>query len=501
MPGEGPVQALVGKLSGSGILVSSDVSPIDIEGVDTNALATRIIESLELIKGLRIANKELVAKIKESMKTEKTPDPIEYVPKADFSAYAAEVEANYKISTKETEVSGIGVDGFVTYFKDRLSKVREFISPQRIGMTNMASSMESLKNFSDGREITVIGMVLNKIVTKNGNIMAVLDDETGECKVIFMNGTSQKAKLLFEKARHIVNDEVMAVSGKISGPFIIASELIWPDVPIKQKKSSEEDVAIAFISDPHVGSKLFMEKNFVNFIKWLNGGYGERKDLAGKVKYLVIGGDVVDGIGIYPNQDRDLAVLDIYSQYQIFMNMISAVPDHIQTFIIPGNHDAVQRAEPQPALTPSLLRDFRKDNIHMIPNPSFLTLHGTDVLVYHGTSLDSVIRNIPGTSYAAPDTAMIEVLKRRHLSPIYGGNIIVPSKKDNLVIDKVPDILHMGHVHKNCLQDYHGIGILNSGTWQARTDFQVLQGHIPTPCILTIYETKHNRFSTVNFDR
>ena len=181
----------------------------------------------------------------------------------------------------------------------------------------------------------------------------------------------------------------------------------------------------------HVGSRFFMEKNFSNFIKWTNGNYDERKDIVGKLKYIVVGGDVVDGIGVYPNQDRELTVPDIYAQYKIFFNYISMIPDYIQVFIIPGNHDAVQRAEPQPQLTQELIGDFRSDNVHILPNPSFVTLHGLDVLVYHGTSLDSIIRTIPGMSYANPEKPMIEILKRRHLSPIWGGNIIVPSKNDN----------------------------------------------------------------------
>ena len=44
-----------------------------------------------------------------------------------------------------------------------------------------------------------------------------------------------------------------------------------------------------------------MEKNFSNFMKWTNGSYDERKDIVGKVKYIVVGGDIVDGIGVYPD--------------------------------------------------------------------------------------------------------------------------------------------------------------------------------------------------------
>jgi DNA polymerase II small subunit len=177
------------------------------------------------------------------------------------------------------------------------------------------------------------------------------------------------------------------------------------------------------------------------------------------------------------------------------------IPDYMHVFIIPGNHDAVQRAEPQPQLTSELIGDFKMDNVHILPNPSFLTLHGLDILVYHGTSLDSVIRTIPGMSYAKPEKPMTEILKRRHLSPIWGGNIIVPSRNDNLVIEKIPDILHMGHVHKNGLSNYHGVDIINSGTFQSTTDFQLAQGHIPSPALVPVYETKKGTFVNVDFNK
>jgi DNA polymerase II small subunit len=95
---------------------------------------------------------------------------------------------------------------------------------------------------------------------------------------------------------------------------------------------------------------------------------------------------------------------------------------------------------------------------------------------------------------------MIELLRRRHLSPIYGGNAIVPSKSDELVIKEAPDILHMGHIHKNALTEYHGTIVINSGTWQARTAYQIKQGHMPSPAILPIYETKSMTVSQIDFN-
>ncbi|RLG24755.1 DNA polymerase II small subunit, partial [Methanosarcinales archaeon] len=68
---------------------------------------------------------------------------------------------------------------------------------------------------------------------------------------------------------------------------------------------------------------------------------------------------------------------------------------------------------------------------------------------------------------------MIEMLKRRHLAPMYGGRVsIAPETKDHFVIDRIPHILHCGHVHTVGLERYKGVTVVNAGTWQSQTEFQ-----------------------------
>ena len=505
MADEDSVRELVKVLSQSRVVISGDVKPELLNGVSLDILASRILDEREKTpdSALIIVDAERIRKIIEAMKVEKVPVPIEVSRPADFKPIAAEYDADYKVSNRPIERTEGTATDFVNYFRSRLRRIKSLIENTRHDAFGLIPNLEVLKSFTAGREVVIVGLVKDKITTKKGNVMVVLEDETAEVKVMFMNGTSQASRELFEKAASIINDEVLAIKGKISGPFVIANEMLWPDVPIRQKKEVEQDFAVAFMSDIHIGSKKFMEKNFSNMVHWINGNAEARyKELAGKIKYIVMAGDVVDGIGIYPGQDRDLAILDIYEQYQELFNYIDAIPDYIHVFVLPGNHDAVQLSEPQPQLTKDLLGDFKKDNVHFLSNPAVVTLSGMDTLVYHGKSLDSMIASIPGLSYAQPEKAMIELLKRRHIAPIYGNDVstsFVPSKEDNMVIDKVPDIFHMGHVHKNGISNYHGVEIVNSGTWQSRTDYQIKQGHIPTPCLLPIYEMKRHTFTSVNF--
>jgi DNA polymerase II small subunit len=490
---------LATKLSQARIFLASDAQTAVVDGIDVDLLVSKIIELHKNAQDTVFINAEEISGLVEDIMTEKAPEPIEVVHKAEFKPLAAEFAADFKIRDINPEQTSGNITDFVSYFRDRLEKIRIMLETNRKNVYGFVKNLESMKTFTNGREVAIVGMVTNKIVTKNGNIMVVIEDETAEAKVIFMNGTGMKTKELFEKAGNIANDEVIAIKGKVSSVFVMASEIIWPDIPIKEKKFSDKDNAIAFMSDVHVGSKLFLDKNFSYMLRWLNGSIDKYMDLAGKVKYVVIAGDAADGIGVYPGQDKDLAIQDVYAQYKLLFNLIDAIPDYIHVFVLPGNHDAVQRAEPQPHLGADIISDFKKDNVHVVSNPAYLKLDGFDVLAYHGTSLDSVISAIPNNSYARPEKAMVELLKRRHLSPIYGGNVVVPSKKDNMVIDTIPDILHMGHIHKNGLTEYHGVDVINSGTWQGRTDFQIRQGHIPSPCVLPIFEEKAHRFTSINF--
>ncbi len=486
-------------VSKANLILAADAWMEGIECDEVQLIADAIISSKGQNNTFGIISREELEKAANAVRDkakEKIPEPIEINRTSDFKPIAKEVEARYKIEPYKCDRVEGNVNDFVMYFRDRLDRIKAMFDTNRYPM---AQNIEALKNYTNSRETAICGIVSSKIVTKKGNIMAVIEDETGEAKVIFMNSSDQKGSKLFASASRIINDEVLAVKGKISGPFLIASEILWPDVPIKERKTTEEDIAIAFISDMHVGSKLFMERNFTKMLEWINGNVeSNSRAIAGKIKYIIIGGDIADGIGVYPNQDMDLAIVDIYKQYGLFSKFLESIPEYIHVFILPGNHDAVQRGEPQPEL-PDELIEAKQDNIHMVANPLYVNLHGLDVVSYHGASLDSIISSIPNLSYAKPEEAMVELLKRRHLSPIYGGNMIVPSRNDALVIQKAPDILHMGHIHKNGIAEYHGTLVVNSGTWQSRTEFQIRQGHIPTPCELPVFETKSHHFTTIDF--
>ncbi|MCX9013239.1 MAG: DNA-directed DNA polymerase II small subunit [Candidatus Methanoperedens sp.] len=379
---------------------------------------------------------------------------------------------------------------FVQYFKDRYALLGDMLR-KRIS----SRPIESLKRRNlDSREpLSVIGMVQDKKTTANGHKLLEIEDTTGSLRVLVHK---ERDRELFEASNSVLLDEVIAVTGTLSsdGNIMFANKITWPDLPnsnpsLDGKKPKGKAV---FISDIHVGSNTFLEDAWLRFVDWL----GDVDD----INYLLIAGDVVDGIGIFPNQDKELAITDIYEQYEKAAEYLNAVPGHIRIIISPGNHDAVRQAEPQPRFPERITRMFRSD-ITFVGNPAMVELGGAKVLMYHGRSMDDIIASIPGYSYNEPEKPMIEMLRVRHLSPIYGGRVsIAPEKKDHFVISEVPDILHCGHVHTVGVKSYKGVLAVNSGTWQSQTEFQKRMNLDPTPARATVVDLSNMKYEILAFN-
>ena len=257
------------------------------------------------------------------------------------------------------------------------------------------------------------------------------------------------------------------------------------------------------LSDLHVGSKYFLKQNFQKFLEWINGRSARHRELAGKIKYITIAGDLVDGVGIYPTQEEELETDDIFQQYEQLGELLSEIPEYIEIIAIPGNHDATRTAEPQPAIDPSLLGKLVDlPNFRCLGSPSYVSLHGVEFMLYHGASIHSMVPHILEANYNQPEITIREWLRKRHLHPVYGEKPpLSPEKRDYLVIERVPDVLHVGDVHRNGYLNYRGVIGVNSGTWQGITPFQLKQGHSPTPCILPLLNLQTGKLHILHFEK
>ncbi len=449
-----------------GILLSPDA----VDRIMSESLGSYVMDLLseETVASGYISEKDVLG-ILQKQHTVKTP------------AYEVDF-ANVRIKSS--------VEEFRKYFRNRYEKMKRLItlSVAMRGTTSIRSAKRML-----GGEVKIVGMVSDQANTINGNRRLVVEDLDDSITVILMqkNGLTSEIILL---------DEVVGIVGGLStkggDPVIFAREIIRPDIPATSiTEYSGEPSYVGSISDIHVGSKTFLKDSFRNMISWIKSG----DEAASRLKYLILSGDVVDGIGVYPGQDNDLEILNPYEQYMKLNDYVSEIPRDIHVFIMPGNHDIVRLAEPQPVLPERLRNDF-PGNVTFLPNPFNLKLEGKRILLYHGMSLNDMVELIPGLNFDTIGKAVEEILKRRHLAPRYGGKTpLVPGPEDYHVIEEVPDIFITGHVHSHAMGNYRGVRYVNSSTWQNQTDYQKMMNFSPNPSMLTMFDLNSRNYFAKDF--
>jgi DNA polymerase II small subunit len=444
-----------------------------LKGLDANVLQTvkEIIKSKKLSKNSVI----LVDDIKGLLSPKKEQAPIE-------QSCTVLVDPTPKVTTAE------GVEGYVALFRSRFEKSMRILAqrPDSKRISKIASVKHNSRDMKfvgrsekslhgNAGSTIVAGLLMSRRTKKNGIEISV-DDYTGILTVTAVTADAKK------QATALAMDQMVMLeleNGK-GMPGLTVKSVITPDIPDHLPNKSKSEAYAVLISDLHVGSKYFMEKEFLRFLDWLSSD----DDLVRKIKFLCIGGDIIDGIGIFPNQDKELLEMDAGRQMSHAAQLLAKIPKHIKVLVIPGNHDPGRRALPQPAIPGKVPADhlYGLANCTMLGNPAFVDLNGVKLLMYHGQGLDDVIATIPGLSYSRPAEAMKVLLKARHLAPIYGERTpVAPEQEDLMVISDVPDIFHSGHVHVTDLQSYRGTLVVNSGAWQSQTKYQQTMGITPTP--------------------
>lgn len=392
---------------------------------------------------------------------------------------------------KEINKEEKDVPEFVGYFNNRYDKMKKLLTRRQ--EMRSATTINRLEKRDEGEEATTIGFVKDKYSTSSGKYIVELEDKTGTFKALVEEREGDR----------LVPDEIIGVSGNMGGDIIYANNIIRPDLPIPQgTTSTKEKVKAAYISDLHMGSHDTLHKRLDRFGKWL------QTDEAKDIGYLMIPGDIVEGVGIYPGQEKELEVKDIYKQYQLFEEWFEKVPEDIQVVVSPGNHDITRLAEPQPKLPEKVFSNINDyNNFHRVQNPQMVRLHairskGIKNLMYHGYSFDDhvdKIQELREKAYDEPHHVMIDLLKRRHLAPTYGDNMMSPEMIDQLVIDKEPDVMVSGHFHSHANSTYKGVNVICASTFQAQTDFQKRVGHEPDPGKVTLLDLKTRKTQVKQF--
>ncbi len=424
-------------------------------------------------------------------------------PKENYNDSNVKIMFSYDYKNKKKDVQD-----FVRYFKHRYESLKRILSLRQELQESV--SIARLPRKQEGEFVSVIGMIIDRRQTKNNNVILTLEDPTGSFNVLITKNKEE----LYKSAMDLVLDEVIGISGVIGNKIIFCNNIYLPEVPVNHElKKCPDEVYAVFISDIHFGIKNFLSSDFMKFIMWIRGEHGneQQRDIASKIRYLFVVGDVVEGVGIYPGQEDDLEIKDIYDQYDEATRYFKMIPERIKIIVCGGNHDAMRMSEPQPIFDKSISKGFYEiPNMIMVNNPSFVNIHsstifpGIDVLMYHGASFPYFGDNVPSIRDKGGifrcDLIMKFLLQRRHLAPSHSSTLYVPDETcDPLVIEKIPDIFVSGHIHQITVGSYRNVSLINSSCWVVQSEDNAKRGIVPHPAKIPIVNLKTREVRIMNF--
>lgn len=416
-----------------------------------------------------------------------------------------EIRAIKVLSSPVNSAQKLEVKDFVRHFRNRYSFFKNLLSSR-----TELEGLTSIDKIGNNRKVfSIIGIVTNKNVTKAKNIILEVEDLTGKIKLL-VNQTKEE---VFNKSKEILLDDVIGFKCSGSGDFLYVNDIVYPDSLVREKHRSDRESYALFISDIHVGSTMFLEKNFLKFLDWINGVGCDlnQKEILKKIKYLFIVGDTIDGVGIYPGQEKFLNIKDVTNQYEKLAEYLKKIPSYITIILCPGQHDGVRVAEPQPPIGEDFGQALQEiSNLHLVSNPSVVEIEGKNgrsgikVLMYHGASMHPIIgeieelRLINGHHY--PAKVVKHLLYRRHLAPMHGSMVYIPNAdEDPLIIREVPDIIATGDLHKTDIDKYNGTLIVCSSCWQSITPFEEKVGNMPDPCKVPVVNLQTGAIKILDF--
>src|SRR5437899_4954286 len=257
------------------------------------------------------------------------------VPDGTFSSG----QHSYKVILDPTPCinSGEGVRGYTALFRSRFEKSLRILAlrPDSKRITKITALKERSNNAklrktydmntdTNTSSSIIAGLLMSKRSKKNGLEM-VIDDYSGMVSVLAVTEELKKQASILALDQMIMV-EVDNINKKGNQGFVVRN-LVSPDIPDHLPNRSKSESYAVLISDLHVGSKYFQEIEFLRFLNWLSLTDDE---IVSKIKFVCIGGDLIDGIGIFPNQEKELIEMDTSKQMGHVVYLLGKITQHIK---------------------------------------------------------------------------------------------------------------------------------------------------------------------------
>jgi DNA polymerase II small subunit/DNA polymerase delta subunit B len=214
-----------------GVLLEKDVLDL-LEGFEDSNVARSFLENLVSVSGKKIitrsvleANRLGVQNFFQTLEVDKKGELERVFVKFGITievrrekVFQAEEEVkkvgeiSYQIHSPDTKADRkLNVQDFTKHFRARYQQLQRILM-QRPNLSNLIAIN---KISSDRQSLSIIGMLREKRITKNGNLILTFEDLTGKIGVLI----KPEKRELFEIAQEVQLDDVVAIKASGSREF------------------------------------------------------------------------------------------------------------------------------------------------------------------------------------------------------------------------------------------------------------------------------------------
>ncbi|HKS59560.1 MAG TPA: hypothetical protein VJS68_02140, partial [Thermoplasmata archaeon] len=287
-------------------LVESDALALLLTTPEPLALSRRLVE----VSGAdsAVVTREMV----ELVLTEVAPpsprgNPVPAAPPSDAAEHVEPTPARFELVREGFVPLPEGREPLAAYSAMFNSRFRSLSRMMR-GRPDLPDLRPIGEALTSHGTVSLLGMIRSvRRSPEKHHLILQLEDESGVIDLLIPRDQPLSRETL-------VPDEVVGLTVQLPkerGRLAIVRHLVRPEVAgARAAHRSDRPRRVMFLSDLHIGSRSFLSEPWERLAAFLHGKEGDAA-LARSITEIVIAGDLVDGIGIYPNQERDLAIQDI----------------------------------------------------------------------------------------------------------------------------------------------------------------------------------------------
>ena len=376
------------------------------------------------------------------------------------------ITINHSISISDINLSSnipsINSSTFEQYYLSRFQQLDTILKNMNHDSRNRPKNPSTITEIELNERIFITGLIVQTSLTSTHLYSTKLQliNPLLNCIVIASISIQQQSKIPLGMVIGVIGKVVDLEYVNNDKPRITISSENWfyPGIQSTTKKTppkTSNESWVVLIGSFDLSNEQFSNVIFSKLNKWFQTIHDNFR-----IGYCVFCGGVLSENDVPLNSELisnfQNEKYSYKSKYSIFNSFIEKIPKNIQIFIVPSNFDLTNNFLPQPGIY-STYRS-KKENIHYLQNPNFLTLEDRNLLIYNPfqfSTLDQFVMQ--------PEKFGIDLLNFRHLCPIWSEdqNISFPYMYDSLLIPNDLDFFVLNHPSKCVLSNYKNINLLS----------------------------------------